>query len=144
MSLLWQGLNSYPGNFWMLRACPKKKRKTRSSHCSTVELVLSLEQWDVGSIPGPAQWIKDLALPQLWCRSQLWLGSDPWLQKSICHRVAKKEKQKKNKAAKVSSHPAIKLCPVKYISSFLKKQPPKKTLVIKTFLRKKKRELSAG
>ena len=26
----------------------------------------------VGSIPGLAQWVKDLAL--LWCRSQTWLG----------------------------------------------------------------------
>ena len=23
---------------------------------------------DVDSIPGPAQWVKDMALPQLWCR----------------------------------------------------------------------------
>ena len=27
----------------------------------------------VGSIPGPNQWVKDLALP--WCRSKMWLGS---------------------------------------------------------------------
>ena len=24
------------------------------------------------------QWVKDLALPQLWCRWQLWLRFDPW------------------------------------------------------------------
>ena len=30
------------------------------------------------SIPGLAQCIKDLALPQLQGRSQLWLESDPW------------------------------------------------------------------
>ena len=29
----------------------------------------------VGWIPGLAQWVKDLVLPELWCRSQTWLGS---------------------------------------------------------------------
>jgi len=31
----------------------------------------------VGSIPSPAQWVKDPAWPQLW------LGSDPWPGSSI-------------------------------------------------------------
>ena len=28
-----------------------------------------------GLIPGLALWVKDLALPELWCRLQTWLGS---------------------------------------------------------------------
>ena len=30
---------------------------------------------DTGSIAGLIQWIKDLALRELWCRSQMQLGS---------------------------------------------------------------------
>ena len=32
----------------------------------------------VRSIPHPAQWVKDPALPQLWHWLQLCLGFDPW------------------------------------------------------------------
>ena len=64
-------------------------------------LEASLERWDSGSIPRLAQWVKDLALPQLQHRSQLWLGSDPSPGNSICHRVAQKKKKKKKKKKEI-------------------------------------------
>ena len=38
----------------------------------------SWDRWDLGSVPSPAQWVKDPLLPWLQLRSQLQLGSDPW------------------------------------------------------------------
>ena len=32
----------------------------------------------IGSNPGLVQWVKNLVLPQLWHRSQLWLGFETW------------------------------------------------------------------
>ena len=35
--------------------------------------------WGImSSIPGRTQWVKDLVLPKLWCRLQLWLRFNPW------------------------------------------------------------------
>ena len=48
-----------------------------------------------GFDPSPAQWVKDPVLPQLWCRFQLRLGSDPWPGKSICRKAAKRENKTK-------------------------------------------------
>ena len=55
---------------------------------------MSLERLDTGLNLGLAQQLKDLALPQLQPKSQLWLGSDPWSGNLIYHRVAQKEKKK--------------------------------------------------
>ena len=41
--------------------------------------------------PSPAQWVKDPALPQLWLRSELQLGSDPWPQELRMPRGGQKK-----------------------------------------------------
>ena len=51
-----------------------------------------LQQWDVGSVPVLAQWVKDLTVPQLWLRLQLQLGSDPWPRNSVCCGALKNKK----------------------------------------------------
>ena len=52
------------------------------------------ECWDAGLIPGPAQWVKDPVLGQLWLGWQLQLGSDPWPGNFIYGGAGKKEKKK--------------------------------------------------
>ena len=79
-----------------------KTRKNRSSHYGTTGSAASLQCWDTGSIPEPAEWVKDLALPQLpRHRLQLWLGSDPWPGNSTCHRVVGKKRKKASKPGKM-------------------------------------------
>ena len=46
-----------------------------SSHCDSVVTGLTSFLEDVGSVPGLAQWVKDLVLPKLWCRLHMWIGS---------------------------------------------------------------------
>ena len=58
------------------------------------EIETSLEHWDTGSNPGPAQRVKDLALLQLWHRSKHPLRADPWPSDSMCCGVAQKEKKR--------------------------------------------------
>ena len=48
-------------------------------------------------VPATVQWSKDLALPQLWCRAQLWLGFDPCPRNfNTLQLQPKKKKKKKN------------------------------------------------
>ena len=77
----------------------------RSSCYGLMGLAASLERWAAGSSPGLAQWVKDLALPQLGHRLQLWLRSDPWPGNSIGHRAAKKETNKQKKWGQAREFP---------------------------------------
>ena len=71
---------------------------------------------DSGLIPGLTQWVKDLALPELWCRLKMWLGSGvalavaeassfgsdwtPSLGTSLCQGCGPKKTKKKKKKKK--------------------------------------------
>ena len=52
-------------------------------------------------VRSPAQWVRNLALPQLRLRSWLWLRSDPWPGSSMCHRVAKNDPPPQKKTQKL-------------------------------------------
>ena len=47
------------------------KHNNGSSLCGTAGREISWEPWDAGLIPSLAQWVEDLASPQLWLRLQL-------------------------------------------------------------------------
>ena len=75
-----------------------KKLIGRSSHHGTVEKNLIRNHEILGSIPGLAQWVKDLALLWLWCRpaAVALTGSLAW-EPPYAMRATLKGKTKQNK-----------------------------------------------
>ena len=81
------------------------------------------------SIPGLAQWVKDPALGELWCRLKMWLGSriavavadscssysTPSLGTTLCRSCGSKKKKKKKKKKVGVYHriPNLLLCSTK-------------------------------
>ena len=68
---------------------------------------MSLERWDADLIPGPAQWVKDLVLPQLQHTLQLRLEFDPWPGNSIYPGAVKKEEKNKTSKGNILRIPTI-------------------------------------
>ena len=66
------------------------KNLKRSSHCGAMGLMASQ---DTSSVPGPAQGVKDPALPQLRLRLQVRLRFDPWPRNSTLPRSGQKRKK---------------------------------------------------
>ena len=67
-----------------------------SSHCGSMGSAASSECWDPVSFLGTAQWVKNLAVPQLWLRPQLWLGHG--LGTPYAAGLSKRKKRKKELA----------------------------------------------
>ena len=55
---------------------------------------LALSLWWCGFDPRPVQWVKDLVLWQMWHRSQMQLGFDPWPGNVCMPQVSPKKKKK--------------------------------------------------
>ena len=90
---------------WHLEICVGEfllwPRSLRTQHCFCSGLG---HCWSRGSISGPVQWLKDLALPRLWHRSELQLGFDPWPRNlhmpQVCPKKKKRGRRSKRKRKK--------------------------------------------
>ena len=81
-----------------------------SAVAQAMGLAVSLQCQDAGLIPGLAQCVKVLVLPQLHCRHrlQLWLRSDPWPQElHVLQGHQNKIKQTTQKTNKQTNNDSI-------------------------------------
>ena len=92
---IWSSYQQYgPGVIFISIKAIQNSKNSRSSSCGAMGSVVSWKHQDAVLRPGLAWWVKDLALPQLWPRPQVWLKSSPWPGNSICHGVARNKKNK--------------------------------------------------
>ena len=76
-----------------MKTVPQRNYFWWSFRSGATGLVAPVQRQDAGSVPGLAQWVKDLAWLQLWHRSQVPLRSDSWPGNSIRRRAAKRGKK---------------------------------------------------
>lgn len=67
-----------------------KRRHQKFSSSTLLSSSLYMIKWTHFRVPAAVQWVTDLALPQLWRRSRLWLGSIPGLRTCRGHRCGQK------------------------------------------------------
>ena len=90
-----------------------RSRIARHSHYCAMGSIMSWEHWDAGSIPHLAQWVNDLALPQLSLGHKCCADLISGLGSPYAAGQQKKKKRKRNKQTKtlkqdykeISTHP---------------------------------------
>ena len=78
---------------------PSEIAKSWSSHSGSEVRNLSRIHEDMGSIPGLAQWVRDLAVLWLWCRRSC-SSYSPSLGTSLCPRCSPKKQKKRERERK--------------------------------------------